>query len=86
MREGAEGFFPLVYDERHQARRKIMTERQARSYQSMTPEQRAAVDRIQARHATPEHRHEEDRVRKAVEAEFPPVVIEPGAEPVSEKK
>lgn len=54
-----------------------MTERQSRSYRAMSPEQRAAVDRIRARHATPEHRAEEERTRAAVEAEFPPFVPDP---------
>jgi DNA-binding phage protein len=54
-----------------------MTKRQARSYEAMSPEQRAAVDRIRTRHATPEHRDEEDRVREAIEAEFPPLVANP---------
>ncbi len=53
-----------------------MTERQARSYQAMSLEQRADVDGIRARNATPEHRDEEDRVREAVEVEFPPIVAD----------
>jgi DNA-binding phage protein len=54
----------------------VMTERQVRSYRAMSAEQRAAVDRIRARHATAEHRDEEERTRALVEAEFPPVVAD----------
>jgi len=50
-----------------------MTERQERAYRAMSPEQRAAVDRIRDRHAAPEYRDKEERTREAVEAEFPPV-------------
>ncbi len=49
-----------------------MTERQRRAYEAMTPEQRAAVDRIRASHATPEYRAQEAAVREAVMKEVPP--------------
>jgi ribosome-binding protein aMBF1 (putative translation factor) len=49
-----------------------MAERARKRYEDLTPEQRAAVDRIRARHATPEYRAEEERVRALVEEEFPP--------------
>jgi len=46
--------------------------RQQDAYERMTPEQRTAVDRIRAKHATPEHRAEERRVRELMENEIPP--------------
>ena len=38
----------------------------------MTPEQRAAVESIRAKHATPEYREQEARDRVAIRAELPP--------------
>lgn len=38
----------------------------------LTPEQRAAVEAVRAKHRTPEYRAEEARVRELVREEFPP--------------
>lgn len=48
------------------------TERNRKRWEAMTPEQRAAVEALRARHSTPEHREQEERVREAVRQEFPP--------------
>jgi ribosome-binding protein aMBF1 (putative translation factor) len=48
------------------------TERNRKRWETMTPEQRAAVDSIRARQATPESREKEARDRVAIMAEFPP--------------
>jgi ribosome-binding protein aMBF1 (putative translation factor) len=39
----------------------------------LTPEQRAALEEVRARHRTPEARAEDARVREAVQQEFPPL-------------
>jgi ribosome-binding protein aMBF1 (putative translation factor) len=52
------------------------TDRNRRRWESMTPEQRAAVESIRARHRTPEYREQEDKDREAIQAEFPPRVID----------
>ncbi len=49
-----------------------MTERQKQAYERMTPEQRAAVDRIRVKHSTPGYRAEEAEVRERVMEEIPP--------------
>ncbi len=51
-----------------------MNDRQRATYERMTPEQRSAVDRIRARHATAEAREAERRVRDLVEEEIPPAI------------
>jgi ribosome-binding protein aMBF1 (putative translation factor) len=56
------------------------TERNRKRWEAMTDEQKAAVERIRARHATPEYRAEEERIREAVRAEFPPRRVEPDAD------
>lgn len=57
-----------------------MTERQRLAYERMTPDQRAAVDRIRASFQTPEFRDEVDRIREEVMREFPPKVEPEAAE------
>lgn len=52
------------------------TERNRKRWESMTPEQRAAVERIRAGHQTPESRERVERERVAVRAEFPPVTAD----------
>jgi hypothetical protein len=47
-------------------------QQRALALDEMTPEQRAAVERIRATHRTPEYRAEAHRVRVAVMEEFPP--------------
>ena len=49
-----------------------MTERQKQAYEQMTSEQRAAVDRIRAKHASPEYLVQVARVRDQVLEEIPP--------------
>lgn len=44
--------------------------------EELTPEQRAAVDAVRARHSTPEARDALDAVRDAVQQEFPPAVAD----------
>jgi ribosome-binding protein aMBF1 (putative translation factor) len=48
------------------------SERNRSRRESMTAEQRAAVDAIRARHRTPEYREHEERDREAIRKEFPP--------------
>jgi DNA-binding XRE family transcriptional regulator len=43
----------------------------------LTEEQRAAIERIRARHRTPEYRAEEQRVRELVRRDFPPATPDP---------
>jgi ribosome-binding protein aMBF1 (putative translation factor) len=52
------------------------TERNRQAWERMTPEQRAAVEAIRARHATPEYRAEEARIREEVRKEFPPLTAD----------
>ena len=49
-----------------------MSERQKQAYERMSPEQRAAVDRIRVKHASPGYRAEEAWVRERVMEEIPP--------------
>jgi transcriptional regulator with XRE-family HTH domain len=42
-----------------------------------TEEQRAAIERIRARHRTPEYRAEEQRVRELARRDFPPATPDP---------
>ena len=49
------------------------SERNRQRYERLTPEQRAAFDRIRAQNRTPEKRAEEKRVRELAEQEFPPL-------------
>lgn len=53
------------------------------SKQNLTPEQRAALERVQAKYRTPEKRAEHDQVRKNVRSEFPP---KPKSNPTVSKK
>jgi len=39
---------------------------------SLTPEQKAALEKVQAKYRTPEKRAEHEQVRKDVRTEFPP--------------
>ena len=48
------------------------TERNRRRWEAMTPEQRAAVERVRASHLTPEYRENEARTRQAIQSEFLP--------------
>jgi hypothetical protein len=48
------------------------TERNRRRWEALTPEQRAAVEKVRAAHRAAEYRADEARVREAVRAEFPP--------------
>jgi transcriptional regulator with XRE-family HTH domain len=43
----------------------------------LTEEQRAAIERIRARHRTPEYRAEERRVRELARRDFPPATPDP---------
>jgi len=43
---------------------------------NLTEEQRSAIDRIRARHRTPEHRAEEQRARELVRQDFPPATAD----------
>jgi transcriptional regulator with XRE-family HTH domain len=45
--------------------------------ESLTEVQRAAVERIRARHRTPEYRAEEQRVRELARRDFPPATPDP---------
>lgn len=49
----------------------------------LTPEQKAALERVQAKYRTPEKRAEHDRIRKDVRIEFPP---KPTSNPTVSKK
>jgi hypothetical protein len=49
------------------------TERNRKAWEAMTPEQRAAVERIREKHRTPEYRCEEAVVRELVRQEVPPL-------------
>jgi ribosome-binding protein aMBF1 (putative translation factor) len=48
------------------------TERNRKRWEAMTPEQRAAVEAVRARHRDPAYADQETRDREAVRAEFPP--------------
>jgi ribosome-binding protein aMBF1 (putative translation factor) len=48
------------------------TDRNRERWESLTPEQRAAVESIRARHQTAGYREQEAREREAIRAEFPP--------------
>ncbi len=52
------------------------TERNRKRWESTTPEQRAAVERIRAGHQTPESRERVERDRATVRAEFPPITAD----------
>jgi DNA-binding Xre family transcriptional regulator len=52
------------------------TERNRRAYEAMTPEQKAAVEKIRIRHRTPEYRKEEALVRERARQEFPPLIVD----------
>ena len=49
------------------------TERNRQAWEKLTPEQKAKVELIRAKHRTPEYRAEEQRVREEVRKEFPPL-------------
>ena len=49
------------------------TKRNREALAKMTPEQRAAVEAIKAKHKTPEYRAEEVKLREEVRKEFPPI-------------
>jgi hypothetical protein len=53
--------------------------REHKTYEDLTPEHRAKIDAFRARRATPEARAEEERVRRLIEEEFPP--LKPKREP-----
>ena len=50
----------------------MATDRSRKPLDNLTEEQRAAVERVRARHRTPEYREEEQRVRELVRRDFPP--------------
>jgi len=54
------------------------TERNRKRWEALTPEQKAAVERIRTKHQTPEYRAEEEVVREAVRLEFPPAHADAG--------
>ena len=49
------------------------TERNRRAWERLTPEKRAQVEAILAKHRTPAYRAEEQRLREEVRKEFPPL-------------
>jgi ribosome-binding protein aMBF1 (putative translation factor) len=49
------------------------TERNQEAWERMTPEQRAAVEKIREKHRTPEYRREEAVVRELVRQDVPPL-------------
>lgn len=49
------------------------TKRNREALAKMTPEQRAAIEVIKAKHKTPEYRVEETLIREKVRKEFPPI-------------
>jgi hypothetical protein len=53
------------------------------SKQNLTPEQKAALERIQAKYRTPEKRAEHDVVQKKIQVEYPP---KPTSNPAISKK
>ncbi len=53
-----------------------MTQRNREAWEKMTPEQQAAVEALRARHATPEYRAEEERVRELARQDFPPATAD----------
>jgi ribosome-binding protein aMBF1 (putative translation factor) len=53
------------------------TERNRKRWEAMTPEQRAAVERIREAHRSPADREQEERARTLVRSEFPPAVPDP---------
>jgi hypothetical protein len=48
-----------------------MTERSRKPWEILTPEQRAAVERFQAKHRSPEYRAEEEKICEEARQEFP---------------
>jgi ribosome-binding protein aMBF1 (putative translation factor) len=48
------------------------TERNRKRWEAMTPDQRATVEAIRAKHRSSEHRSREEKARQAVRSEFPP--------------
>jgi ribosome-binding protein aMBF1 (putative translation factor) len=52
------------------------TERNRRRWEKLTPEQRAAVERIRSKHLATEYRTEEERIRELARQEFPPLVAD----------
>jgi ribosome-binding protein aMBF1 (putative translation factor) len=52
------------------------TESNRKRWEALTPEQRAAVETIRAKHETLEYREQEEKDRDAIRAEFPPRVID----------
>jgi transcriptional regulator with XRE-family HTH domain len=55
----------------------MAAERSRSGLENLTEEQRAAVERIRARHRTPEYRAEERRVRELARRDFPPATPDP---------
>jgi transcriptional regulator with XRE-family HTH domain len=55
----------------------VEAERDRNRTENLTEEQRAAVERIRARHRTPEYRAEEQRVRELARRDFPPATPDP---------
>jgi len=56
------------------------TESNRKRWEQLTPEQKAAVERIRTRHRTPEYRAEEERIRDLVRREFPPLAVDGSVE------
>ena len=52
------------------------TEGNRKRWEALTPEQRAAVETLRAKHQTLEYREQEEKDREAIRAEFPPRVID----------
>ncbi len=52
----------------------MATNRMGTRLDNLTEEQRAAVERIRARHRAPEYREQEGKVRELVREDFPPAV------------
>jgi DNA-binding Xre family transcriptional regulator len=50
------------------------TERNRRAWERLTPEKKAQVEAILAKHRTPAYRAQEQRLRQEVRKEFPPLV------------
>jgi transcriptional regulator with XRE-family HTH domain len=55
----------------------MAAERSRSRLENLTEEQRAAVERIRARHRTPEYRAEEQRVRELARQDFLPAIPDP---------
>jgi DNA-binding Xre family transcriptional regulator len=53
------------------------TERNRKRWEAMTPEQRAAVERVREAHRAPEYSQQEELIRTAVRSEFPPAGPDP---------